>query len=549
MNGKESRLKVLDKLKANKKSVLIFGIIIAILLVLGGTIFGMSLYTQKHFVKGTVINGIDVSGMSIDELKDKIGDYSLRVIQRKIDPTSRKISTYQGEISGEKIYLQVGDDKALESIIRNQSFVQCIIGGGVEKNLGDSLVYNANHLEYEITHMWGFDEKNVVKAKDACLSQYINGVGYQVEKEESGNEMDLSKVRSQVVDAISNLKEEIDLNQLDCYVKPSVTSQDAKLQKSAKLLNNCVNAEITYEFGKDTVVLDGNFISQWVTLKGNKVKLDKDKIANYVAILHRNYDTATDKHKFVTAAGDKVTVQGGDYGWLIDQEKEAKILYKLIMNGVKKTRKPAYLREAKGFGDEEFGKLYVEVNLTKQHVYVMKKGKIVFDTPCVTGNQAQGHSTPSGCYTVTYTSRNAVLRGPGYASPVSYWMPFNGGIGLHDATWRGSFGGSIYRYSGSHGCVNLPLSSAAKIFGMVKQGTPVICYYSKKVPKSGKKAKEQKKKKVETKKDKVEKKIEKKSDTKKSDKKHSLKKSDKKVKIKNKNNRNKKNKKNKNNRR
>ena len=29
---------------------------------------------------------------------------------------------------------------------------------------------------------------------------------------------------------------------------------------------------------------------------------------------------------------------------------------------------------------------------------------------------------------------------------------------MHDATWRGKFGGQIYKTSGSHGCINLPLS-------------------------------------------------------------------------------------------
>lgn len=55
-------------------------------------------------------------------------------------------------------------------------------------------------------------------------------------------------------------------------------------------------------------------------------------------------------------------------------------------------------------------------------------------------------------------------------------MPFNGGIGLHDANWRGSFGGTIYQTSGSHGCVNLPPDRAKILYGLVEKGMPVICY-------------------------------------------------------------------------
>ena len=55
-------------------------------------------------------------------------------------------------------------------------------------------------------------------------------------------------------------------------------------------------------------------------------------------------------------------------------------------------------------------------------------------------------------------------------------MPFNCNIGIHDASWRGSFGGSIYKTDGSHGCVNAPEYLAKKIYENIEPGTPIICY-------------------------------------------------------------------------
>ncbi len=49
----------------------------------------------------------------------------------------------------------------------------------------------------------------------------------------------------------------------------------------------------------------------------------------------------------------------------------------------------------------------------------------------------------------------------------------NGYYGIHDASWRKKFGGKIYQTNGSHGCVNVPTSSAEKLFSMVEVGTPV----------------------------------------------------------------------------
>ena len=97
--------------------------------------------------------------------------------------------------------------------------------------------------------------------------------------------------------------------------------------------------------------------------------------------------------------------------------------------------------------------------------------------PIVTGNVKAGNSTPSGIYILKYKQRDTILRGADYASPVTFWMPFNGGIGIHDASWRSTFGGDIYKTNGSHGCINCPYYLAKDIFNNISLGTPIICYY------------------------------------------------------------------------
>ena len=61
---------------------------------------------------------------------------------------------------------------------------------------------------------------------------------------------------------------------------------------------------------------------------------------------------------------------------------------------------------------------------------------------------------------------------------MKYWMPFNGNIGLHDASWRDAFGGHIYYMKGSHGCINLPTQKAAEIYDQVEKGEAVVVYGS-----------------------------------------------------------------------
>lgn len=76
---------------------------------------------------------------------------------------------------------------------------------------------------------------------------------------------------------------------------------------------------------------------------------------------------------------------------------------------------------------------------------------------------------------------NATLKGVNrdgskYASPVSFWMPFNGGIGLHDAPWKSRFGDGEYLTHGSHGCINMPYTPARITFENVKIGTKVVVH-------------------------------------------------------------------------
>ena len=119
----------------------------------------------------------------------------------------------------------------------------------------------------------------------------------------------------------------------------------------------------------------------------------------------------------------------------------------------------------------------MEINLTAQHLYFYVDGKLLVQSDFVSGNAAKGWSTPAGAYALTYKQRNATLKGQGYATPVSYWMPFNGGIGLHDANWRKTFGGTIYKNKGSHGCINLPPAVAKTIYENISAGDPVLCYH------------------------------------------------------------------------
>lgn len=129
----------------------------------------------------------------------------------------------------------------------------------------------------------------------------------------------------------------------------------------------------------------------------------------------------------------------------------------------------------KAFGTS-VGTTYIEISLQNQRMWFIKDGEIIVNTSVVTGNDDGSHNTPTGIYSVYQRARNTTLTGPGYSAFVYYWMGFNGGIGIHDATWRSGFGGTIYKGNGSHGCVNTPYDAVKKIYDNTGYNTTVIVH-------------------------------------------------------------------------
>ena len=193
-------------------------------------------------------------------------------------------------------------------------------------------------------------------------------------------------------------------------------------------MNAYLNASVTYEMGLDTpVVVDKTIISQWVTADENYVvTFHPELIQEWVTQFAQQYNTAGKTRQFTTPDGRATEVSGGTYGW--------------------------------------------EINETAEVVTGLPKG---------------GRSTPAGVYTILERMQNKVLRGNlrpdgtrEYETPVKYWMRVTySGVGFHDATWQSSFGGNVYTYRGSHGCINMSYSDAGKLYELIQVGDPVIMHY------------------------------------------------------------------------
>ena len=437
--------------------------------------------TDFHrFVVGTIINGVPVSGMTTADAEAYIegyfnGGYTLEIedtegVREAITDTS---IGYTVDVTGD-----------LEAILKEENDGGRVSGPGVEHRytVDAELKYDEAALRALLENMAFV--KNASPTSDAYITPYEEGKAFSIVPEVQGTEIDMDKLMAAVKDALNSQTRLLKVENLDCYKTIQVTADNADLNQMCANLNRYKDINITYVFGDQQEILPGLEAVKWIDgVSGSTVQVNQQKVAEYVKYLADKYDTYGKPHTFTSTSGRQVSVNG-DYGWQINQAEEAVALTRMVQNGTNQTREPAFSRTAASRTGNDFGTTYVEVDMGLQHIYMYENGTLIAEAPIVTGNVAKGWTTPEGLYTLYYKERDRVLRGPkradgtySYESPVSYWMPFNGGIGLHDASWRGKFGGEIYKNNGSHGCINIPPKTAAVIYEHVYKGIPILCFY------------------------------------------------------------------------
>ena len=435
------------------------------------------------FVAGTYINGVSVSRLNPEEAAQKLanhyaGSYELSLV--KADGSSEVIR-------GTEIGYHAVIPEGLSELLQKQNEAGRLSGPGIRSDytIGIQAAFDEAALAARISSLESVSGSSVKKTENARISSYEEGKPFTIVPEVRGDSLDVGKLTEAVKQALLSGQTTLDLMESGCYESVTVTKDDAHLNDLLQVMNQCKDMVITYELGGGVQEqLTGQVFVTWLTgvTEDGLIGVDREKAAAYIRSLADRYDTAGTPRIFHTTSGKDVELTG-PYGWKIDQAAETDAVIGIIRTGQTQTREVQYTKRAASRKDNDWGSTYVEIDLGGQHVYLYQEGQLVWDAPCVTGNVSRNHTTPPGIYSLAYKETDRILRGAKrkdgtyeYESHVDYWMPFNGGIGLHDAKWRGSFGGEIYLKNGSHGCINLPPSRTKDLYDRVYPGIPVICH-------------------------------------------------------------------------
>lgn len=465
----------------------LLGVIGGLIAVAGLAYAGGVFYFMGHFMPNTLINGADVSMASIENVGEalarEVDSYSLHISGSGIDTLIASsdigLSLDASEIAADVHAQQDPWTWPLRAMSVTNLIAQKAVSydeGRLSQLIGDA-VAAANEGSSEPV---------------AATLAYDETVGrFTVIPEVPGTALDAQAVLAKAVEAVSSLDPEVEVD-ADSLIMPEVTRDDPRLIEAAEQANRYMIGPVTLNIPNgETAELSPDIIRTWIDL-------DEDLNASYhperiIAWTRGEFsdawDTVGTKRSYTRSDGKKIEVEGGDYGWNVNGTEFAAIIEERIAAGSSDPIDvPFYSVAGKHVkpGEADWGDTFLDVDLTEQHVRYYKDGKIIWESDCVTGDLATKRETPEGIYvTNDYRQRDVVLIGadedkdgkPDYESKVKYWMPFiDNNYGLHDADWRWTFGEDIYKYAGSHGCVNLPVEKAAELWEILPPGVPVVLH-------------------------------------------------------------------------
>ena len=436
--------------------------------------FVLVYFFQFYFIPGTTINGVDCSfktpSFVEESIKQNPSIYTLDIEFRDGTQT----------ITGDSIGLLYDYYTGIDEIKSSQNpFLWFELYKEKNYETYRTLSFREELLNRVVDGFSQLNPDNMIAPENPVIEMNDEGEVVATIKEEGNTITDIDGLKERIIDAINDEETYINVEDEGFYAGPEYPVESYSVQRCLEFCNTISNLKIYYIYGDmeipfsrrqlyDTIVINdtyGTAISK---------KKTEDVLKRY-SWLHDTYDK---DRVFRTHNRQYINVHGEYYGWQIDIEQEVDLLYSDLIHERNVSRTPIFSSEGYVYTEKnsDIGDTYVEVDLTNQHVYYYQDGKMTMESDCVTGGLNRRLPTPPGLYYVYYKQSPSLLTGGETPVWVDYWMPFNRGIGLHDASWRWKFGGDIYTYNGSHGCVNLPHSFARDLYYQIEAGTPVVVY-------------------------------------------------------------------------
>lgn len=459
----------------NRRVIIIVSSAVVVILVLV-YIVGIVRVSGK-FLPNTSIGSCDLSGLTQQEAEQALTkateDYTLTVscgdFSTVIDGASVSVDRDEARI-------------AKEAYDKQTPFLWPIVAlFHSEPDVDQAITYDNVRFDQLLDDAIDEFHENTLPADNATVSLDDKTQLYSLSGTVEGKALDKQMVIDAAHAGVSSMHTSVDLNS-GSTMRDAQVSDLPQYEKAVENANavRLATIPITHN-GAQILLCDPLLIRSWVTVSDDPaVKVDSAAIKTWTEnrlspLVYEEGEwgeVLLDVDRFVSSFTERL--KNGEPGAF-----EVFTYDELNREGTSRQR--AYERSP---WKKELGR-YIDVDLNAQFArFFDSKGNVLWESAFVSGDQLAGHQTVTGTYELYAHVPGQVLVGldynndgkPDYESYVNFWMPFYGGYGLHDATWRDDFGGDLYTYNGSHGCINLPYDKAEELYNMTDVGTKVYVH-------------------------------------------------------------------------
>ena len=427
--------------KRKNKILLILGSIFLLIFIIFMSLF---FYFKDKFLFSS-INGISLNGMTVEDAQSYINE------------------TYK-----DKKFIYIGKQK-----ISYKDIIKLPIE--IPKEFNKHFSHNTIFLELREDFFETVNKDRTTESKPANIEKKDGKL--IMSPRIIGNKLDKEKLKTALENAINGGKDVFYENDFT-----NIVEDDTNYNEIEKKILTLKNKRFTIKFkGISDIeeVLDFSTIENFIdiTKKDNtfEISFNKEKVLSYVKELDKEYRTLYKTYKYRSTDGDDIDITNNQgIGFDLDYDKSVDEIIKCLTEIKDEIILPL---------DKNISKLtstYAEVNLEKQIMRIVKDGNVVLETSVVTGKDKT--PTNKGIFLIYAKQRNKTLRGNNedgskYAVPVKYWLPFDGGIGIHDANRPSSdYVVSTYHQRGSHGCINTPKNIMNEVFEFLNVNMHVIVF-------------------------------------------------------------------------
>ena len=465
------------------------GVAAAALLLLGVVGAGGYAYAAHYdgrAVPGTTVAGTDVSGKSREQVVAAIEN---RAKNAKVDISGDVTASASLADLGTTVDAQATADAVMARGDSLGEKLQALV------SKGEVPVVTTTNTTTVSSYATSLIPEDRAKARNATVVLSEDGTTFSTTSASNGASLDVNALEQAAQKAATSLgSSSVSLTMTDAAPKVS----DDEAQKVADKANNWVSQDVTITLDEESYTAENTDKASWIKVTNSAesaptIAVDSAKVSQWVQAQaeeakvepvtgQRNVNASGKVVSTPTEAKDGKTVNNADT--VAKSITESFGSDKAYTGTFETTAVKAEWKErtiAAGAENLPYqaapGEKWVDLNLSNKTVTAYEGATVVHGPVSIVDGAAET-PTVTGTYKVYLQYESQTMRGenadgsPYVAEDVPWVSYFHSGYAFHGAGWRSSFG-----YSGSHGCVNMPVSEAQWIYNWVDTNTVVQSHY------------------------------------------------------------------------